>query len=341
MTDVSNRKREPNGIPTAGRFTFEQVDPADVTLTAPKAVNLEETIDPEELVKFAGQRSVVWDYRYGLRNRSTAIDSDDIAQEAMTQLLEALHAGKDIKDTRRWVSSAAANLTVRATSNHFRGEDRKAYFIVRKQVSELEQDLGRELTRSEVDAIAERVREDWHDKRHRPSAAFMQTMSTYASLDKSFGEDGEGTLGEQLVDSADRNYVEPGSYMDRALSYVEDENVKNLPGSRARAQRLTYNAVAELSGAPLVAEGSLTPRKVQSLSRVMKSHPGGVRQACKDWSEGDDNEAVKAMFAPFGRLDFDDREVVVSLLERFKGDQIDIVWHAALSHANDRFAEAG
>lgn len=332
---AAGKNRVPKGIPTGGQFAATAHAEPTLSLAAQR---LGEVIEPSDFVRVAYSSTEVWQRRYDQGRKSLIVDTDDIAQETMLRTLEALNRGNNIADIKQFVTSTAANVTVRSTETVFRAEDRRAYREFEAKRTAAENVLERSLTQREQDALAQQVLDEWHDPRHKPSKDFRIARTFDRSLDAPYGADGgaESNLGATLVNpDSSGHYIKPGSYMDQAHTAMETTGAAN----KAEMKRLAWNAFAENTGVPMSNPGSLSQRQVTKHRGVIASHAEGVMGACKDWSQGNDGEATEALFAPFGDMGFEDQEKVVDMLERFeaKGEgRAQTMWESAMAIANNK-----
>lgn len=338
---AATQNRVPKGIRTGGRFAAGARGEAGVVLGSTQGENsqLAEFIDPSELTRISYDSSSYWQQHYGQKGKSNIIDTDDLAQETILAFYERVEKGASITDRRQLINSIAANQTVRATSNVFRAEDRRAYREYTKKVEVFEAELNRSLTQVEKDAVAQQVLDEWHDPRHKPSKDFRTPHTVDASLDRTFGEgDGvESTLGATLVNpESSGHYIKPDSFMDRAHTSMEQTGAAH----KAEMKRLSYNAFAEDAGSPLALEASLSQRQVTKHRNTIKNLGGGIGEACRAWSQGEDTEAMSAaLFAPFGDLSTKDQEKVVLFLGKFSDTYAQGIWESAISFANTKHAK--
>lgn len=335
------QNRVPKGVRTGGRFAAGARGEAGIVLGSTDGENsqLAEFIDAGELTRISYDSASYWQQHYGQKGKSNTMDLDDLAQETILNVLERVAKGASITDRRQLINSIAANQTVRATSNVFRAEDRRAYRQYAEKVEGLEGVLNRSLTQVEKDSVAQQVLDEWHDPRHKPSKDFRTPHTVDASLDRTFGE-GEGvesTLGATLVNPASSgHYVEPDSFMDRAHTAMEETGAAH----KAEMKRLGYNAFAQGTGVPLAQEASLSQRQVTKHRNAVKELGGGIGEACRAWSKGTETEAVNAaLFAPFGDLEITEQEKVVNFLERFGDERAQGIWESAMSFANTKHAK--
>lgn len=335
-----------------GKFADKiQSEAPNVSLGTKQGSRLEDYTSPEKFVEMATTSAAHWSRIYGLQGekgskKSNHVSDEDVAQETMIRVLEHVKKGNAVTDFRQLVNSTAANITVRATENVFRAEDRKAYRIFTDQRTSAEHLLNRSLTQQEQDKIAQKVLDEWHDPRHKPSKDFRTPRTIDTSLDKNYmGEDSDGrTLGSSLAaPESTGHYIEPDSYMDRAHTALETTGAAH----KAEARRLAWNAIAERADVPLAQASSLSQRQVTKHRTAMgaysKTDEGKDRDpvvaACEDWSNNRDNEATEAMFAPFGELGVMDQEKVVEMFERFGEGRAQVMWESAIGFSNNKHSK--
>lgn len=331
--------RVPKGIPTGGQFAATTHAEPTLSLASER---LQEFTSAEELVEIANSSASHWRRRYNQQDKSIIVDADDIAQETILRTLETLHKGLPITNFKQMVTSTAANVTVRATETVFRAEDRKAYRIFEAQRENLETQLGRRMTQRELDALDQKVRDEWHDPRHKPSKDFRIARTFDRSLDAPHGADGgvESTLGATLVNpEKSGHWIEPDSYMDRAHTAMEETGAAH----KAEMKRLAWNALTEGTQVPMSNPGSLSQRQVTKHRGVVNGLKGKIMGACHDWStNGEETEATEALFAPFGKLDFEGQERVVTMLEGFEArgeGTAQTMWESAMAIANNKHSK--
>lgn len=335
------QRRVQAGVPSGGEFAKTLHDESPVVLGDGAAASgrLAEFTTPADLVSMTYSSAAYWQNFYRQKDKSNHMGLDDIAQESLLQVLKHVESGKPITNFRQLVNSVTANVTVRATANKFKAEDRLAYRRLEDKRNAFAEEHGRSWTQKEDDVMAQAVLDEWHDDRHKPSKDFRTPWTVDTSLDATFGDDGgiESTLGATLVNpESSGHYIEPDSYMDKAMGALETTGAAN----KAEARRLAWNAIAERAEVPLSRAGSLSQRQVTKHRGVIEQYKandkGGVLGACRDWSNNIDNEATEALFAPFGELTVDDQDKVVSMLERLGADKADDMWANAIAFANNK-----
>ncbi|MEH0110607.1 hypothetical protein V6N00_12925 [Tersicoccus sp. MR15.9] len=341
-TNTQAQARILKGVREAGQFTSTSHGDAAVILTTTTGQGqLGELGDSSRLLAMAKDAADYWQERYQQKGKSNTVSADDIAQEALVRYFERVRTGKPISDHRQLINSIAANVTVRATENVFRAEDRRAYRRFDEKRTAAEHELNRSLTPREQDRLAQQVLDEWDDPRHKPSKDFRIARTVDRSLNVGIGEDGGMTLGDTLVAAETDDGVAEDSHMGQAQKALMDAG----PAGFAQARRLAWNALAEAREAeqgeetPLALAGILTSREA-TRNRALVTGKGapGVLAACKAWSKGTDDENVTAaLFAPFGPIGFADQERVVDQLEsigrRVGPEKADDMWSNTVSYA--------
>jgi len=90
------------------------------------------------------------------------------------------------------------------------------------------------------------------------------------------------------------------------------ENLLSRSGSpgRVAARGLAWDAVAEVTGAPVVVPTVLDPSRSREALRIVDA-AGRLAAASRRWSRDPDDPAVAALFTPSGRLDMDEQRAVI------------------------------
>lgn len=329
-TSAATIARVPQGVPTGGQFSATTHAEPGVSLSGDSFGS------GEAILKQAVDSARYWQDRMGQKNKSNTVDMDDIAQETVLVALQALKDGKQVDNYAGMIHRAARHITSRSTQTVFRAEDRVAYRMFEQKSQEIINREQRLPTVAEEKAIEKEIFDTWHDPRHKPSRGFRIANTVERSLDANMFDSDGATLGSTLVSVEQQESVPVDSYMDRAFNALDEKGV----ASKALARRLAWNAVAEAASVPLAREGSLSQRHATRYRGIMLNHDDQVMGACRDWDRGIDNEATKALFAPFGSdLTPDEEEKVVDMLERLGGTKAQSMWESAVSFANNKHSE--
>lgn len=343
----TSQTRVAAGVPTGGQFAASQRAESDLTLEDLTDAYLGEVDStPEEIdevrrtIDLAYDSARHWESRKGVRERSRGvIDVDDMAQEAALSILEREANGHVIKDKKGYMHTYAWGIAQQAGNHGVRQEDRKALKMFRTECSEREATLGRSLTRSEEDQIADDIRANWHDQRRKPTVNFRRFQGQMeVSMDAQESTDAVGYLLPNSVlgrPGEETTEVAPGSYTDRALAAVEGHE-----GDLRDARRMLWNALAEMSDndVPMVRAGTMSQRKVTAARATLAQHPGGVLGAARDWENGQSNAATEALLAPWGERSVDERQSVIDQMRRHP-ERAEDLWDSALKLANNRNAD--
>ncbi len=299
------------GVPAGGQFA--------ATHRPESSLDLE---DGDEILE-AARRSV----GHWARSRRSTVDISDLTQEVCLSYIAAMKRGgvASVENRRGYIHRIARQVVVDHSfgdSRMIRSEDRDALSKLRSRVDAIQQELGRELTDSEVSDIAEDVRAAQPPGRRarrgfeRPVAtahfddwgAIVEPEATAVQAD--FDEGSKGALVEQLASSGERK-------------------------DRYEARRMSWDALAEAVGAPPV-RGGISERQIAAARRTI-AEAGGVAASIEQWESGDVS-AAKAIFAPFAAETDGDRVQVVALLRKYPA-YADDLWNAAAGGATKRRPE--
>lgn len=174
------------------------------------------------------------------------------------------------------------------------------------------QELGRELTTRESDAIASSVIAAQEPRRRAPEGFHRQRKTT--SLDSPGHEmSGGRTLAEDIADIEvpERSDAEKGRRLGPSGELAEQLIAS---GDSAGARRLAWDAIAELAGAPKTVKSLVTERQATALRHAVRSE-GGAGAIAKLYRRGlAEESASEHLFAPFGAISSDERDAVVEVL---------------------------
>lgn len=196
----------------------------------------------------AAARKYYSDYKLWKKTGNQLASVDDLASGGLAEVAERIRRWEKgetegVKKMKELIYTCVASQAVCNTAVVWRPADRKAYTLYAAQAAEMERELDRPLRQSEKDALAEQIRQTWHDQRHRPSKDFRLAWTVNASLDRSTTADPNGpTLGETLAyDGEVIPTIMPGTFTDEVLTL--QENRKRM--TTAKANRMGSNAQAE------------------------------------------------------------------------------------------------
>ena len=334
----TDQSRQPTGVPIGGQYaTTTRQEATDVDLGAllapDKASHADEAIvelTTTQLLAAATAAVRAHSYKANVR----FVGQDDMVQETIEAVLRYKRNNGQIVLTRPYVRVVAAGVVAIAVRGRLRAEDRKAIGIFTKKVTDLETELGRNLSGTEKDQVASRIRDEWPDPRHRPSVDFVALAQVRVlSLDQSSNDDGR-TLGDTVADhsafstdlNADDMSVDPQTPAGQVLSGVRADKSQN----RADAWEL----YAGLTGLPFASPRQVTPRAATA-ARVSMDTAGGVVNAAKTWQHGETSPATDALFSPFKDIDDTGRDNIADALVS-RGAYAEEMWNSALSASSRR-----
>lgn len=231
-------------------------------------------------------------------------DRDEALGDLLLDLAAKQHNGKAI-------SGALINVSARAVASryvngpHIRHEDAKAMTMLKTDTDAFRELYGRAPSAHEVDGMAAHIRENWHDRNHRPSDRFHRRIedTRAVSLDRSVFDDGSATLGDTLEDNA----PEP-------LQQVDFDQVTPVQLDQA------------FTRARIPATAELLPESAQRL-RAQVAEP--ARELAR-FRTGDIYDP--RVFGPWGNPDAAERTKIADRIIA-TGDLADRMWSVAVARA--------
>ncbi|WP_167047522.1 hypothetical protein [Salinibacterium sp. ZJ454] len=248
--------------------------------------------------------------RSGLNSR----DADDIAQEAIFDLLKHPPKNGSPAFTPGLVVTSVKNKLAMALNerNNIRPEDARARRDLIDVVVSEESILGRALVRREVDDIAQRIRDNWHDPRHRPTENFHRDRS-HLSID-------DETTGVMELPGTTQPVREPVGM----LYLLESGRI-----NRAAAKRAVWNEVAAGFEVLPVTPQSISDTEARR-ARAELDARGGAAAAASNWLAG--AEPAGTLFTPWTDISEDAaHDIAVFLISR--PNIAAAMWRSALETA--------
>lgn len=209
---------------TDGKFGAQPLAEADLDLHATTGAGQSQPADgeivfrqrdgkvfaPEVVLKHAQDAARKYYEMYGVHSKTGTqlASTEDLASESVAAVAKMIRSwesgkGQGVTDMVATLRSCAANHAVRATAIVWRPVDRAAYIKYDEQLRLTESTLQRPTTQKEKDALAEKIRDEWHDQRHKPSKEFRQAITGDRSLVRPMTADPEGpTMGDSLIDGS-------------------------------------------------------------------------------------------------------------------------------------------
>lgn len=229
---------------------------------------------------------------------------DEVAGEVIKAIYEtaARYRAQGRVETIRggFIRDLAKKKVSSVVDNHARHESSRGLRDWKLRAHDMEATLGRSLTQAEGDALAEEIRDNWHDKNHRPSKGFHRVV-TFESIN----DEGSNAVNEM---PAAHDTVEAigGDRAHRLADLVEE---KELTRVQARAQ--LWNVFAAEDNAPEAVPGWMNPFGVRQAKATVKD---AVDVAAK-WKQGlTTDQEEKALFAPFGNITAGEKNAVAETL---------------------------
>ncbi|WP_191413598.1 hypothetical protein [Salinibacterium sp. ZJ450] len=310
------REKDRIGVPTGngGRWANKPHSEASEDLLArdrTASPDHDDSLSPQDARALAYQSAlnqVAWS---GLNSR----DADDIAQEAIFDLLKHPPKSGSHAFTPGLIITSVKNKLAMALNerNNIRPEEARARRDLADVVVGEEGLLGRALISREVDEIAQRIRDSWHDPRHRPSENFHRDRS-HISID-------DEAAGISELPGARKLIREPMGLLD----LLESGAI-----GRPAAKRQVWNEVAAGFGVLPVKPRSIRDAEARN-ARAEIDERGGVAAAAAKWLDG--REVAGKLFAPWIRVSEETaRDIAVFLTTRPL--IAEPMWRSALDTAN-------
>lgn len=319
-----------------GRFGFQTAAESGVDLDHPAASDwsLNGSLDDRKVLDLCRKHAKVFGNRFNVEDR------DDL------EGLGAEHFVRYVRNRREKVISGEAEPNADfKVENHIRsifrglgqrissglpngGRDITALTKHLKAREVFEMKYGREMTRTEQDELAEKIRASFPPGK-RPIANFHRMPSSRQILSL----DAEREAGHYVEPStADQPQAPEPSASDAKAHDALDIVEAGGRGARLRATKSIWAVVSSEFGAPQVELNSLTAGAARSLKKEMKEL-GGIETVLDRYDRGQEtDEDMAALLAPFGgqeKVDASGAELVVQTLQRHPGAE-EGVWEAAV-----------
>ncbi|MPV51033.1 hypothetical protein GCG21_13660 [Pseudactinotalea sp. HY160] len=200
----------------------------------------------------------------------------------------------------------------------------KAFNIYAAQADTLEAELGRPLMWHERDNLAEQVRDEWPDQRHRPSVGFHRPMHAQSTDAEEFNPAASSTASAEEL------------YFDSLAAGGEDtERVFSAPKRGGGGRKYGWNAMCEVRGIPKAANGFLNNRQVAYCKEHVPETNDAVLDALQEWESGGHSERTESLFRPFGAASQSHRAQIADLM-RDMPDSASQFYTLALAGATKR-----
>lgn len=324
---MSTQARKPAGAPSSSGGQFDGRG-----VRGPSGILNNDEVEDFSIIN---KKALTLARNFARRSGSNPEAVEDIAQDALVEMLELREAGKLRNGDSLNANSALLTSLIQKSAAKYRLDegtfpDRSARKLLSLAKEVRERELGRELTVSEYEKEAASI---WaaFPPRRRPSKDFHHHVELLSIDSHIFtGSDHQPKLGDRIIIAS----VEHKFNYDNTALGDHVEAVEALkPAERRMMQRSVWSTLNEHdSNVPIPDEAKFTTRQRADLAKTAEAH-GGVYELARAWSNGlttEDQE--KVLFAPFGTLTFEQREAVIDKLtaSRERGPKM---WEAAMSFA--------
>lgn len=280
--------------------------------------------EAEEMVAKVGEFARYYTRRYNM-DESTR---EEIVQDTILDVLGQQRRGAEHVLSHKFLNHATRAVASRYIDPNVHHTALTGRARLNARVDEEMQRLGRSLLPGEYDRLADEIRMSFPPGR-RPSPGY-QYREYVASLDKAVGEDGDTTLGELIpaAEAPEDSFATAATPAAAAVDALEEGSI-----SAAEARKAAWVLVAQDAPEPRAAA-----MKDDRPTRAYVAAAGGAAELARKWEQGlTTEEDDRHLFAPFGDIDADARERVVSVLVR-RRDYADDLWGAAVDAAVDHDA---
>jgi hypothetical protein len=322
---TSTQRRQPKGVKDGGQFAAASNPESSVQLVDHNVDAAADGIDETQRLARHFIR------RYGLHDHTVNgyMTADDLTQDAVMAYLVASQTdrpeGVDLP-----VGVIAKRSIIRAldSGSHRSKGDHSAMRLLDASRVTRETELGRSLTPTELDELAQELRMSLPVS-HRPGAGFHRPTARTSSLNAMPEPILDETLFQILTseDNVNPDDFADGSFGDRAMQLKSN-------GDQVAARAMVWDAIAQRSGAPLCITTPIGKRAAIR-ARTNVAQVGGPLSCAQSYLKT--GVTSDDFFAPFGPIDDDARRAVCETLvchEQYADD----LWRIAISQAEGRSA---
>ena len=318
-----------------------------------------DVISPDHLsalMDLAVRSAERWARARGITDRDSILE---ISSETTVQFLDAVkkRPHEVMKNPEGYLYRIAKNEAANVSATVSKSA-RSGFIVFNERVGEIEQTLGRSLTRVELDAEGNAIIENWHDPKRRPPKNFWKKGATRAVvgfshvgdeddrtyISNAFGNTDPSLIADQVVFE---DVVSTGRWSASLLRIATEGKVNE--GNIFR-----YNAFAEDRGAPMAILGSMTRRATDNARNAITKSIGPIKaskdkditayrneiadgfvKVIHDWENGKETAATEALFKPFGEVTtHHQREDIVKVL-MWSPQHSHELWKSALGAASE------
>jgi len=252
--------------------------------------------------------------------RRYGVDAEDLRQDTLLAYVATVKKSGEnaITNPNGYIEAVARKQAVSSMMGTQRTEVRQALAAFHARVAAEAQLCGRDLTNEERDHIAEAVRMGQKPGRRAPEGFHIPVRQV--SLDA-----------EGVLEIPDETTPASTSGFDETSIAAKTERLL-AEGKPVAARRLAWDAVAERSGAPLVAASTVSEKEAAKARRLVGEAGGVVAIADATPPGRATTPQARAVLAPFGDLDQLGEDRVFDLLTSYPA-VADRLWDVALGQA--------
>ena len=319
------KTRVPRGVSTGGQFVERERDEATISLSpmssgAPSAPRKStDVITPRDAIALAARFAAAQAGKYLITGRA---DLEDIAQSALLSVWNSAHRGKVDGLTGGLISNAVGHAVTRAVMERTgvtRHEDGQARTKLRKQLDDFVHANSREPTETEVDRMAEKIRDTWSDPRHKPRVGFHQGAAPQSLEDPETAK--EAAVIPAPVEPERDSIEDLANQMDFGLA------------DKKRARLRLWNAIARTEGLPPVKRTG--KHRTARVMRKAIDAVGGLDYVVQQYRRtGQLTPTAEAMFEPFDVFDEHSRRLVADYFAS-RRPLAEKLWEAAADSARN------
>ena len=242
--------------------------------------------DPQEVFDYALHKTCAMMSRFP---RGRFVDREDIAQEAVTQFYKYKQNPDNYHTSYRgYISKVVSGLVSQTVRGEDRHEDVKARKMWEADIAARSAELNRSLSWSEKVKLANKIRDSWHDKDHKPKKDFFNNKTTVVSATSADGDDFTNSVLDsgRAVVSARPTTPQPEP---KPSVWLEAMNSNRL--NPANKQLTFWPTLATQAGIDFPAAGSGDPDALRTARREMLSpgtrdqFPAKAALAIEDWND--------------------------------------------------------
>lgn len=265
--------------------------PLTPALTGGSPTSKPSTAPLSERDALSAARALAGQYSRG-RGLHAPLDLDDVAQEAVVSVAVSIRNGRVPAFTNGLLVTAVRHAIAKehGVRAGYRQEDYRALRKLERAEDDFIQEQGRMPSARERAAMAVSIRDQWEDKRHRPTPDFDRGLPVMESIDAGGPAAEEaGRIPDEQIDAPDHGVM--GHY----LSALEQNRV-----SKAEVKAHAWDALAEQIGVPGVVP--VGPSRIRSSNTAVLAE-GGPARVAERLLDGEDTPGTRGMLALFGNVD--------------------------------------